>query len=67
MLLKRFVGELPIGSGFGKMIAGSVLAALAIALGMVGVLSLFGWSINPVVPAGVAAVGAGIFAARMRK
>ncbi len=67
MIVEKVLGKLPIRSDFAKLMVGSILTALAISLGMVGILRLFGFSINPVIPAGFAAVGAAIYAARMRE
>jgi len=63
MIVDKLVGKLPIKSNFTKLIAGSVLTALMIALGMVGILKLIGFSINPAIPAVLGVVGAAIYAA----
>jgi hypothetical protein len=50
-----------------KLIASSILTALVIALGMVGILRLFSFSINPVIPAVLGVVGGAIYAAVTQK
>ncbi len=51
MIVDKLVEKLPIRSNFTKLIAGSILTALLIALGMVGILKLLDFSINPAIPA----------------
>ena len=48
------------------VVVGSVVTALAISLGMVGILALCGFSIGPAVPSGFAAAGAAIYVAKHR-
>jgi hypothetical protein len=67
MIIERLVEKLPVKSNFEKLIIGSILTALAISLGMVGILRLFDFSINPAIPSVLAAIGAATYAARMRK
>jgi len=67
MIIERLVEKLPIRSNFTKLIVGSILTALAISLGMVGILKLFGFSVNPGIPAALASIGAATYAARMKK
>jgi len=67
MIIKRLVEKVPVRSNFGKLIIGSMLTALAISLGMVGILVLFDFSINPAIPSAFAAVGAALYAARARE
>ena len=67
MIVEKLIEKLPIRSSFVKLILGSTLIALIIALGMIGILRLFGFSINPVIPVVLAAVGAAIYAARIQK
>ena len=67
MIVKRLVEKLSIRSSFLKLILGSTLIALIIALGMTGILRLFGFSINPVIPVALSVVIVAIYAARMRK
>jgi len=67
MIVDKLVEKLHIRSNFMKLIAGSILTALVIALGMVGILKLFSFSINPAVPAVLGAIGGAIYAAVTRK
>ena len=67
MIVYKLVEKLPIRSNFTKLIAGSILTALVIALGMVGILKPIGFSINPVVPAILGVIVAATYAAVMRK
>ncbi len=67
MIVDKLVEKLPIRSNFTKLIAGSIITALVIALGMVGILKLLGFSINPAIPAVLGAVGAATYAAATRK
>ena len=67
MIIKRLVEKVPVRSNFGKLIIGSMLTALAISLGMVGILVLFDFSLNPAIPSAFAAVGAALYAARARE
>ena len=66
MIVERIVQSIPIGSQFSKLIIGSVITALLISLGMVYILKLFNFSINPAIPSAFAAIGAAIFAARFK-
>ncbi|HIE26884.1 TPA: hypothetical protein EYP66_06330 [Candidatus Poribacteria bacterium] len=67
MIIERLVEKLPIRSDFQKLVIGSILTALTISLGMVGILRLADFSINAVIPSTFAAIGAAVYAARMRK
>lgn len=67
MIIEHLVEKIPTKSGFTKLMAGSVLTAVAISLGMVGLLHLFDFTVNPALPATLGAVGAAVFAARLRK
>jgi len=67
MIVDKFIEKLHIRSNFTKLIAGSILTALVITLGMVGILKLFDFSINPVIPAVLGAVGGAVYAAGTRK
>ena len=66
ILAERLIKLLPIRSPMLRLIAGAVVVALAISLGMVAVLSLLGFEVNPALPSALAVIGAGIFAARMK-
>lgn len=63
MIIERLVEKLPVRSKFAKVILGSLLTALTISLGMVGILGLFDFSINPIIPSTFAAIGAATYAA----
>jgi hypothetical protein len=67
MLVDKLVEKLPIRSKIMKLIAGAILTALLIGLGMVGILKLLSFSINPAIPAVLGAVGGATYAAVMRK
>ena len=67
MIVDKLVEKLPIRSNFTKLIVGSILTALVISLGMVGILKLLSFSINPAIPAVLGAVGGAIYAAVTRK
>ena len=62
MIIERLVEKIPVKSKFTKVILGSLLTALTISLGMVSILSIFDFSINPVIPSTVAAMGAAAYA-----
>jgi hypothetical protein len=67
MIIERLVEKIPVRSNLVKLIIGSMLTALAISLGMVGILALFDLSINPAIPSALAAIGAALYAARARE
>lgn len=67
MIIEHLIQRIPTTSVFTKLIVGSVITALAISLGMVWILQAFDFSISPAIPASLAAIGAALFAARMRK
>jgi hypothetical protein len=67
MIITRLVRQLPIHSAWGKLIAGSVIAALSISLGTVAVASLMSITLPSAIPAALAAVGAATYAAAMRR
>ena len=67
MIIDKLVEKLHIRSDFMKLIAGSILTALLIALGMVGILKLSSFSINPAIPAIVGVIGGAIYAVITRK
>ena len=66
MLIKRFLGKIRIRLRLAKLVTGSVLTALTISLGMIGILKLVGFPMNPVVPAVMGVVGATAYAARVQ-
>jgi hypothetical protein len=67
MVTEIILEKLHIRSRLWKLIAGSILTALIISLGMMGILKLMSISINPGVPAVIAVVGAAAYAARCKK
>jgi len=67
MIVDKLIEKLHIRLNFMKIIAGSILTALVIALGMVGILKMFSYSINPMIPAVFGVVGGAIYAAVTRK
>ncbi len=67
MVVSKLVAALPIHSTFVKMITGSIIVALAISLGIVGILALLGFSINPAIAVAPAAIGAAIYATSAKK
>jgi len=67
MIVEKLIEKLSIRSSFVKLILGSTLIALIIALGMIGILRLFGFWVSPVIPVALAVVGAAIYAARIQK
>ena len=67
MIVNKLIEKLPIRSNLTKLIAGSFLTALLIALGMVGILKLLGFSISPAVPAVLGVIGGATYAAITRK
>ncbi len=67
MVTEILLEKLHIRSRLWKLVAGSILTALIISLGMIGILKLIGISINPGVPAVIATIGAAAYAARCRR
>jgi hypothetical protein len=67
MVTEIILEKLHIRSRLWKLMAGSVLTALIISLGMIGILKLMGVSISPGVPAVVATIGAAAYVARCRR
>jgi hypothetical protein len=67
MVTETLLEKLHIRSRLWKLIAGSILTALIISLGMIGILKLMGVSINPGVPAVIATIGAAAYAARCKR
>jgi hypothetical protein len=67
MVTEIILEKLHIRSRLWKLIAGSILTALIISLGMIGILKLMGVSINPGVPAVIAVAGAAAYAARCKR
>jgi hypothetical protein len=67
MVTEILLEKLHIRSRLWKLIAGSILTALIISLGMIGILKLMGVSISPGVPAAVATIGAAAYAATCKR
>lgn len=67
MVVKKIIDKCPIKSSFAKMILGAVLAALLVSLGMIGILRLFGFSVNPAIPSVFASIGVALYAAGVQK
>ena len=63
MLADKFVEKLHIRSNFIKLVVGSIFTSLIIALGMIGILKLLNFPINPVIPAVLGVIGGAIYAA----
>ena len=63
MLVDKLAGKLLTKSHFTRLVAGSILTALAISLGMAGILKLLGFSTNPAIPAVFGVIGAATYAA----
>ena len=64
MIADRVMKLIP-GHGLTKLVIGSILVSLVISLRMVGVASLFDFTLSPAIPSGFAGIGAAMFAARM--
>jgi Flp pilus assembly pilin Flp len=67
MIADHVMRLIPGRQGLTKLIIGSSIVALVISLGMVGVVSIFDFTLSPAIPSVFAAIGAAIFAARMSK
>lgn len=67
MIIERLVEKLPVNSHFTKLVIGSIATASVISLGMVGILKLLNFSLNPGIPSAFAAVGAAAYTASLRK
>jgi len=67
MIAKRLVQALPIRSDLGQLIVGSMFVALSISLGTVAIAGAVDITLPAAVPAGMAAAGAAVFAASLRK
>jgi hypothetical protein len=67
MIADRFLKLIPGEHLLTRLIVGSIFVALVISLGMVGIVSLFGFTLSPAIPSAFAAAGAAIFAARMAR
>jgi hypothetical protein len=67
MIADRFMKRIGGPQGLAGLIIGSSLVAVVISLGMVGIASLFDFTLSPLIPSVFAGIGAAIFAARMSK
>lgn len=67
MIIELIYQKKNIGTRFVRALPVAVLTALAISFGMIGILSLFHFSINPAIPATIGVVGAAAYAAKIRR
>ena len=67
MIVEKLVEKLPYKSTLAKMIVGGILTALMILVGTLGILRLLDFSVNPVIVAVLAVIGAAVYAASIRK
>jgi len=67
MIVEKLVEKLPVRSRLTKIIAGCILTAFMISIGMIGILRLLNFSVNPAIVAVLATIGADAYAAGMRK
>lgn len=66
MFVERAIARIHVRSSWVELIIGSLITALAISLGMLAIADALGFELNPALPAAFGAVGAALFAARMR-
>ena len=67
MIVEKIMDKLPVRSPLIKMIVGGILTALLISIGAFGILRLIDFSVNPVIVAIIAMIGAAVYAASIRK
>ena len=67
MIVEHLVEQIRGKSDFVKLMVGSAITALAISLGMTWISRAFDFTVGSVIPAALGAIGAAVFAARMRK
>lgn len=67
MIVEKIMDKLPVRSPLIKMIVGGILTALLISIGAFGILRLIDFSVNPVIVAIIAVIGAAVYAASIRK
>jgi len=67
MIVEKLMDKLPVRSPLIKMIVGGILTALLISIGAFGILRLIGFSVNPVIVAIIAVIGAAVYAASIRR
>ena len=67
MLVERLLKHTPLKNEWICLLVGSVATALLISLGMIAVLSLIDFTINPAIPSAFGAIGGALFAARAKQ
>ena len=67
MVIRKIIDKVPVKSSFAKLILGTILVALLVSLGAVGVLVLFGVTVEPVIPSSLAAFSAALYAVRAKR
>lgn len=67
MIVEKIMDKLPVRSPLIKMIIGGILVALLISFGAFGILRLIDFSVNPVIVAIIAVIGAAVYAASIRR
>ena len=60
MIVEKIMDKLPVRSPLIKMIVGGILTALLISIGAFGILRLIDFSVNPVIVAIIAMIGAAV-------
>jgi len=66
MIVERLLKPINIKSELGHLVVGAVATSLLISLGMVGILELIRFPVNPALPAAFGAIGSALFAARAK-
>ena len=64
MIAEKVLEKMHVVSRPAKLILGSTITALIISLGMIGILRLIGFPMNPVIPAVMGVIGAATYAAK---
>ena len=64
MIAEKVLEKMHIVSRPAKLILGSTIVALMISLGMIGILKLIGFPMNPGIPAVMGVIGAAAYVAR---
>lgn len=67
MIIEKLLKATPWKRDRALLLVGAMATALLISLGMVGVLSLLRYPVNPALPATFGAIGAALFSARLRR
>ncbi|MGD8496795.1 MAG: hypothetical protein PVF05_11435 [Gemmatimonadales bacterium] len=65
MLTERLIGRMRAG-GLARLVIGSVIASLAVSLGMLAFAGLLGVELGAALPAASGAIAGALFAARLR-